>query len=162
VDFADRAVALVDARYFTGEHEADRRGVVLDFVEAGFGGFEAGGEFFEPRGMREVAGADNTHAFAFGPMGEAVEVALAAGGAGVFGMDVEVGEVTHGGNRSTARGGWQKFCRCKIKPLRGCPAFVILTMFFTINGSHKTTTNPISQRKVYEHERSNHPHCRCR
>ena len=66
-----------------------------DREEAGFGGHQLVADLGEPGGVGEVAGRHHRQALAAGPQGEVLEVAVAAGGAGVLGVDVEIGVEGH-------------------------------------------------------------------
>jgi hypothetical protein len=54
--------------------------------------------------MGEVAGADYGDPFATGPGGEMLKIEVAAGGAGIFGMDVQVRVEAHAMPRQRGSG----------------------------------------------------------
>ena len=115
VDLARPLALLVDGRDLDLEQEAYRPAarrrqppfdLALDLrpqaEEPGLGGYQLVAELVEPGGVGEVAGRHHRQTLAPGPQGEVLEVAVAAGGAGVLGVDVEVGVERHGGVRRAA------------------------------------------------------------
>lgn len=64
-------------------------------IQTGFGRDEFPAEFLEPCGMGEIAGAQHRNPLSARPEGQMLQVALAAGGQGVFRVHVQVG-VEHG------------------------------------------------------------------
>ena len=70
-------------------------------------------QFGPPRRMGEVAGADHPDAFLARPDGQVLQVAVAAGGAGEPGVDVQVRVEGHGGYGASGS------CRCPHARLIG-------------------------------------------
>jgi hypothetical protein len=65
-------------------------------------------ELGAPRRMGEVAGRDDSEALAHRPRREMFEVEIAAGGARIFRVDVQVGVKAHGGSAFPFAGGEAK------------------------------------------------------
>ena len=117
VDFARLIGLLVDRGDFDREHEAHRRLAarrqrsrdrLLDLAtqaeQSRLRRNELVFQFGAPSRMGEIAGADHTDALAGGPCEQMLEVEIAAGGARIFRVDVQVGVKAHCGHaRATAR-----------------------------------------------------------
>ena len=110
MDFSRAASALVDGRDLRREDEADRRlsagrgklslNLAVDVAsqgkEAWFSRDELVSELLKPERMREVARGDERQSLAPAPQREVFEIAVAAGGARIPGVDVQVREEGHG------------------------------------------------------------------
>jgi hypothetical protein len=110
VDLARALALLVDGRNLGGEHEAHRRpaGRRQGRQHLGFevrpqgeqavaGRHELVLHLGQPRRMHAIAGGDHRDALARRPPGKVFQVEVAAGGAGMAGMYVQVGVERHDG-----------------------------------------------------------------
>ena len=108
VDLPRLVALLVDGRDLDLEHEAHRRAAgrrqgrgdtLLDVLpqaeQARLGRDELLLQLGRPGRMAEVAGADEADALARRPLGEVLEIEVAAGRARIFRMDVQVGVEAH-------------------------------------------------------------------
>src|SRR6266508_1201697 len=79
-----------------GKSFADRLlGVALEMEQAGLGGNKLLLQLGTPHRVRKVAGCDDADAFSRCPVGEMLEIEIAAGRARIFRMDVQIRVKAH-------------------------------------------------------------------
>jgi len=110
VDFPDAVALLVDRGDFHLQHEAHGRRdghpgqtarLPVQFVaqseQARLGRHELFADFGHPGRVREVARGHDGDALAVGPERQMLQIQVAAGGAGVLRVYVQIGQKSHGG-----------------------------------------------------------------